>query len=107
MEATLLEWQCNVRTARSSKQAISLLNDFTPNIVLLDYHLHTHNGLQALEKIKKASSQPFATVIITGATEPSILDKIRQHNIVVLEKPVQANHLALALYQLIHAKNVG
>jgi signal transduction histidine kinase/ActR/RegA family two-component response regulator len=102
--ATLLEnWECSVQTANTLAHALDIAaNGFEPDIVLADYHLQGHTGLEALSALNEAftHNQP-ATMIITGATETSVLTQIKDAQIPVLGKPIDPEKFAAVLVALL------
>ncbi len=96
---TLLEsWQCECRVASGLEQTQNhLARGFDPQLLIVDYHLIGTDGLQVIRKLRTLTKQELPALIVTGATEPSILTKIRSAGFMVLAKPVQPNQLAAIL----------
>jgi len=100
MAALLMEWMCDVKLAKDADTALAALDQFTPDVLLVDYHLQGHSGIELMQQLEEKNNQPIPTIVITGATEPGILDKLKQQGVRVLEKPVNPEALADAIMQL-------
>lgn len=58
----ILKEDYNVKAVGSGKEAINILNCFTPDLVLLDVHLGDMNGTEVLSHIKRF--KPHTKVVI-------------------------------------------
>ena len=102
MTAMLESWDCDIRTARDSVQARKIIEDgFAPDLLIVDYHLFGENGIEVVEQLRSTTRKDMAAVILTGATEPAILSKIKACGFPLLSKPVNPGELGqhLAQYQ--------
>lgn len=100
MTAMLESWDCDVKTAENSAQAKAILTDgFLPDLLIVDYHLFGENGITVVEQLRSFSGKNLAAVIITGATEPAILEKIGACDLALLSKPVNPAILGQFLVQ--------
>ncbi len=98
MQALLSGWQCSTRLAYDLDQAMAhIASGFTPDLLLVDFHLFRTDGLRVVRAIRQAMKQDVPAIIITGATEPSILDNIRTFGLHVLPKPIDPDQLAALL----------
>jgi len=97
MNTVLNAWQCDTRVAKSQHDALTVLNDFTPDVLLLDYHLQGTTGLVLRAKMNDYGLQNAATIVITGATEQTTIDQILNAGYTVLEKPVNPDGLLAAI----------
>jgi two-component system response regulator AtoC len=55
-----------VRVAGSGRCAIKLLDSFSPDVIVLDFHLPGQTGLQAYEEMMRERARPISCVMITG-----------------------------------------
>lgn len=58
--------------AVTGAQAVSLVREKQPDIVLLDYHLPGYNGSDLIERIRAAAPQARVIVVTSDTTESSI-----------------------------------
>jgi DNA-binding NarL/FixJ family response regulator len=58
--------------AVTGAQAVSLVRDKQPDIVLLDYHLPGYKGNELIERIKSAAPQARVIVVTSDSTEASL-----------------------------------
>ena len=83
----------------SGAQALELVKDITPDLLLLDYHLPQMNGLELydyLHAMPRFSSVP-AILITAGVMEHNIGDR----HIVGMSKPVDINKLLDIISELL------
>lgn len=97
IKAFLRRSQCDVRVATSGHLALGMLDDFDPEVVILDYHLPGMNGFQTLDAIR-LRRQDCNCVLITGHPSDEVHAGVRQRGIrEVLFKPFPLDDLAKAL----------
>lgn len=101
MQAMLEGLDCEILTASNLVQAKRhLLNGYQPDMLLVDYHLHGSNGLKLIAELRAEFKQDLPAIIITGATQPAILDKIAEAGFDCLTKPLDVNLLGAALQKV-------
>ncbi|MFZ5800791.1 MAG: response regulator [Candidatus Omnitrophota bacterium] len=61
-------------TAGDGKQAVEVVRNEKPSLVLLDIRMGMMNGLQVLEKIREFD-QAVKVIMVTGVEEKEIMDK--------------------------------
>jgi CheY-like chemotaxis protein len=94
--AFLQRSDCEVRVAGDARRAMDILDDFAPEVVVLDYHLPGLNGFQTLDAIRQRMS--CDCVLITGHPSDEIHAGVRQRGIRdVLFKPFPLHELVAAL----------
>jgi two-component system response regulator AtoC len=54
-----------VRTATSAEDGLAQLDQYKPDVILLDFHLPGMNGIQAIAKIR-ARGEHIRTIMISG-----------------------------------------
>jgi len=65
LERLLLEIeQCQVKTARSAKEALDVLRDFLPQVILMDLQLPGTDGLELTRQLKAAPRYKNIPVIL-------------------------------------------
>ena len=98
MRAMLASWECECEIASSGKAAMACLDKgFRPQFLLVDYHLGGAVGLDVIEDIRQRAGASVPAAIITGATEPEIIEKIKASGVQLLPKPVPPERLAALL----------
>ncbi len=98
VDILLSEWQCSVQTAHDVDAAtVHIKAGFLPDILIVDYHLHTQSGLDAIADVRAIAKTDIPAMIITGATEPVILSEIETSGFSYLLKPIDPQALSLAL----------
>ncbi|MGE5174233.1 MAG: response regulator [Betaproteobacteria bacterium] len=85
-------------TAESGLEALRLLEEHKPEIVILDVHLPDSNGLLILKTIKEIS--PSATVImVTGCPDiESSVEAMKMGALNYLEKPINIDELKALMH---------
>jgi len=100
MKALLESWGCRVTIAKNRKQALAKIEKgFAPDLTIVDYHLFGDNGLEVIKTLR-GYVPDLNAVIITGATEPEILEKIKAHGLSLLSKPIDTGKLGQYLHDL-------
>ena len=88
---------CNVRCANNVHVAMAQLQDFSPDIVIVDYHLPVMNGFETLNVLRGRCSR-CGCILITGHPSDEINCGLRSHGIrEVLFKPFSLEELSNAL----------
>ena len=90
---------CTVRGAGSAREALATVDDFVPDVVLLDMRLPDAHGLEVHAALLATGRLDAATfVALTGDTERDTIERIRAAGIRRrLEKPVGAAALTAAV----------
>ncbi len=63
-----------VATAASGEEAIKLIQEFKPDLVLLDVRMQGMDGLEALEKIKEIS-KAIKVIMVSGVNDVESIKK--------------------------------
>jgi len=101
LEALLAGWNCNVCVVRGLSSAKAHLKSQPhPDVLIVDYHLQGLTGLQAIEQLTGELTRDTPALIITGATETTIHERIQASGYPLLEKPIRAKDLGHALARL-------
>lgn len=101
MQSMLSTWGCTVLTAQTQEQALAVLeSSIEPDVVLIDFHLFETDGLQVASTLSGILSAEIPILIISGATEPTILRSVRNAGFRFLEKPIDPAVLAQELAQI-------
>ncbi|RZL01646.1 MAG: response regulator [Rubrivivax sp.] len=103
MAELLTAWGCACEAAGSEDEAVGLLAQFAPDVVLADFRLRDHRtGPQAIEAVRARSGRAVPAIIVTGDTAADRLRTAVGSGITLLHKPVGAVPLQRALAQALH-----
>src|SRR3954462_6114235 len=85
--------------AFNGKEAISLINEVNPNLVLLDYFLPDTNGLSLLHTIRN-NQYPLDVILLTANRDPHHIQEIFRAGVVdYIVKPFRFDRFQSALDQ--------
>ncbi|KUO61123.1 response regulator [bacterium BRH_c32] len=97
LKKVLIKLNYEVQTCLDAGETQKLVNDFQPDVVLLDIYLTTHNGIDILKLIKKLNPD-IPVVMITGYADVKIaVTSIKAGAFDFLLKPIDIEQLALIL----------
>ena len=100
LQGLLLQLGCEVRCAAGQAQAMVQLDDgFMPQVLLVDHRLRGERGTDVIASLR-ARLGPVAAVLVTGDTEPALIQAAREAGHQVVHKPVQGPVLAGLLLDL-------
>jgi CheY-like chemotaxis protein len=101
MSDLLAAWGCWCEAAASGEDALEVLRDFEPDVVLADYRLRSHRtGLEALAAVRARMGREVPAAIITGDTATERLQEAHASGLPLLHKPVPAERLQTVLFSL-------
>ena len=101
MEALLSGWGCRVLKAPDLAIAIAAIAElqFSPNGLLIDYHLDKGNGIDAIVELRRRFGADLPAILITADRSPRVRDDARARDIQVLNKPVKPAALRALMAQ--------
>ena len=100
MQVLLTQLGCEVRCASGQTQALGLVEaGFQAQVLLIDHRLRSERGSDVITGLQ-ARLGPVPAVLVTGDTEPALLQAARAAGHRVVHKPVQGQVLASLLQQL-------
>ena len=101
METLLGGWGCQVLKAPDLPAAIAAItrSGVTPNGLLVDYHLDTSNGVEAVIDLRRRFGAELPAILITADRSPLVRDEARAHNVQVLNKPLKPAALRALMAQ--------
>jgi CheY-like chemotaxis protein len=89
MEQLLRDWGCACQVAESVEEALEMVQQFRPNIVISDYRLREQrNGTEAIALLRKRLGSDLSALLITGDTAPERLREAQASGVPLLHKPV-------------------
>ena len=98
MQSLLQSWGCQCMTAESSADALEVLEDVTPDIIITDFRLrHEETGKQVLQALQAQLGRALPAIIMTGDTSPQRLRDAQSADAVLLHKPVSTAQLQQTL----------
>ena len=107
LEATsnlLREWGCEVMPADSRETAMEYADaTVPPQIIISDYHLGGCTGLSVIKAVQSCLDTPVPALLMSGDTSPELIQRIREHSLFLLQKPVKPVHLRKVMRQLLQA----
>ena len=98
----LKQWGYSSTTANNS--SLAQLTQ-CPDFILSDYQLADDTGLEAIEVISQHFAVAIPALIITGSTDPKIMQFLVNAPFKALHKPIEAEVLRLAIGQLMQAQS--
>ena len=105
LEATsnlLRDWGCDVMPAYSKETALEHADaTVPPQIIISDYHLGDCSGLAVIKAVQDCLDKPVPALLMSGDTSPELIQRIREHSLFLLQKPVKPVHLRKVLRQLL------
>jgi CheY-like chemotaxis protein len=66
---------------------------------LVDYHLDTGNGIEAIVELRRRYGTDIPAILITADRSPRVRDEARAYNVQVLSKPLKPAALRALLAQ--------
>lgn len=100
MHVLLNGWGCHVLAAPDLDSARTILQNGTrPDVLLVDYHLDSGNGIEVIAALRKTLGVEFPAALITAERSPQIREEAREKNIQVLNKPLKPAALRAFLAQ--------
>ena len=101
METLLGGWGCGVLKAPDLKSALAAVSDAkaTPHGLLVDYHLDSGNGIEAIAALRWRFGNELPAILITADRSPLVREEARTRDIQVLNKPLKPAALRALLAQ--------
>jgi Na+/proline symporter/signal transduction histidine kinase len=101
MQTLLGGWGCQVFKAVDLRAAVEMIaqSRVWPDGLLVDYHLDSGNGIDAITELRQRLSADLAAILITADRSPHVRDLARANGIQVLNKPVRPAALRALLTQ--------
>jgi len=96
MSVMLQDWSCFPQAFSTLKGAEEYLdsNDYKPDIIISDYRLKDDiTGLEAIRSIRARVGEKTPALIISGDTDPQLLESVNQQDFYMLHKPLKAAQL--------------
>ncbi|MCG8313386.1 MAG: hybrid sensor histidine kinase/response regulator [Pseudomonadales bacterium] len=88
----LQDWQCKVSSATSIPELLKLLNESEqpPDFIISDYRIGEQgSGIDAIEALRSRLGKKIPGFLMSGDTDPRIVEDIESRGYLVLQKPVK------------------
>ena len=108
MQSLFTQWGCQVVAAASAAEAAAALTAaaLKPDSIVADYRLREHQfGVEAIEILRQQFGATIPALLVSGDTTPELFRQAREHQLVLLSKPVRAARLRAALLHLLVSGN--
>jgi len=96
MQSLLSQWHCQCYAFSSIDEAVMALNkeEMTVDLIISDYRLSgDFNGLQCIEHLRGIVGEATPAVLLSGDTDPNLLNKVQQAGFYMLHKPLKPARL--------------
>ena len=93
MTGLLRSWGYTAKAVDSAVLAVQLMENtgFDPDVLLLDYRLrHGLTAIDAVHQIHEFLGYSVPALVMTGNTEPEVKDKLTEHGLSVVYKPLSS-----------------
>lgn len=109
LSGLLSSWGCCVVTVDGLTGALAALADaFEPQVILSDYRLRRgETGIQTLDLLREALGQPVPACLMSGDTDPALIQACREAGLPLLHKPVRPAKLRTLLRRLAHGEGLA
>jgi two-component system, sensor histidine kinase len=104
MTVLLERWQCTVRSAASTIQALEALGDtaWIPDIVIADQHLEGGDlGSVTIAAVRDYLKRDVPALIVTGDTSETVAEVARETGVELMRKPLKPAQLRALLAHLL------
>ncbi|PHM20994.1 MAG: hybrid sensor histidine kinase/response regulator [Curvibacter sp. PD_MW3] len=103
LSGLLTSWGCTVVTVEDLQGALSAVSaTFMPQVILSDYRLRDRaTGVDTLSRLRAALGRPVPACLMSGDTDPSLMQVCRDAGVPLLHKPVRPAKLRTLLRRLV------
>lgn len=105
MEAVLQNWDCQVLTASSGKEAVEVLAnhpDRCPDLLICDFRLREgETGVEVITLLHQELNTLVPAIIMTGDTAPESIRETQASGHALLHKPVKPADLRKTMHELL------
>ena len=104
MSLVLKGHKCHVICAENDQQALNSLEQQRPDIILCDYRLmDDKTGVELIAQLRQALGEQVEAIILSGDTEPEIIEHIKAQQLPLLHKPIDMHALEALIFQRLSA----
>ena len=105
LSVLLQEMNCKVKEADDKNSAMEIIQSLKPDLMLVDLQLKNNDSGLEIIKLTKELYPDVNALMITGNIDLSNLEAIKDANIQLLHKPVDANKLIKTIEQILKQGN--
>lgn len=101
MKTLLRKWGCIITVADSLSAAIDALEqeEVPPELILSDLRLRDgESGVAAIDALRERYGEHVSGILITGDTEPGLLDQVAATGYEIMQKPVRPAQLRTTMH---------
>jgi len=99
VEAIKQETPHQALLASDSFQALKIVQDLKPDLILLDYSLPRMNGLELYDKLHSMKELEHVPALLISATPP--LQEVKKRKLPYMKKPVELDELLSNIKELL------
>lgn len=110
MNRLFLDWSCTPSTFTTLQDARMAVieSEYRPDLIISDYRLdEKFNGIDAIAQLRELLSEDTPAMIITGDTDPRLLEKIQNEDFYLLHKPVNVAKMRKVIGSLLKHQIYG
>lgn len=99
------KWGCQCHTYSNVEAAEQALRDnvFSADIIISDYRLGDNiNGVECIERLRKSCGTKIPAVLLSGDTDPNLLNDVQNAGFYMLHKPLKPAKLRNVISLLLH-----
>lgn len=102
LRGLLDSWGCVVAVVEGLQGALTTLQGgFLPDLILSDFRLRAgETGLQTLQRLRNALGHPIPACLMSGDTDPELIQTCREAGLPLLHKPVRPAKLRTLIRRL-------
>ena len=98
LQTLLQRWGCEVQACVTFDEALRLLDDLRPQLLISDYRLSGElDGLQALEAMRERSGSMLPALLVSADVSPALQERCMHQSVQLLGKPLLPARLRQAL----------
>lgn len=102
LRGLLDSWGCVVAVVEGLQGAVTMLDGgFMPDLILSDFRLRAgESGMQTVQSLRAAVSHPIPACLMSGDTDPELIQACREAGLPLLHKPVRPAKLRTLIRRL-------
>jgi len=90
MQTLLTKWGVEVQTAQDYEKAVTMAQEFLPQIILVDYQLgEGPNGLAIIEEIRAKLNMVIPACLVTANRDDDLIKRCKEQGVNYLSKPIK------------------
>ena len=104
MTTLFADWSCRTQTFTTLSAACETVSKtgYKPDLIISDYRLNEDaNGIDAIGQLRQLIGEEVPSIIISGDTDPSLLEEIHKADFFLLHKPIKAEKIRKVINLLI------